>query len=101
MEIKIDNLTEAQEIAIEHMLYMFQYLGGVGSSRTIKFFADGDGNFRPKITIDGNKPKKFVVPESSIKKPFTRESLEKFDLDIDFDNAAWLLHKHKKSELQK
>jgi hypothetical protein len=34
---------------IERFLRYCEYLGNVGSSRTLKFEADGDGNFRPKI----------------------------------------------------
>ena len=56
MIIEIDNLTEAQKIAIEDMMYTWQMLGNIGSSRWTSFFSDGDGNFRPKITVDGNKP---------------------------------------------
>ena len=31
------------------MLSYMQWLGGVGSSRQVAFFSDGDGNFRPKF----------------------------------------------------
>lgn len=34
------------------MLKYFQYLGGVGSSRQVTFYADGDGDFRPKFEWD-------------------------------------------------
>lgn len=33
------------------MLKKMNYLGSVGSSRRIVFFADGDGDFRPKFFI--------------------------------------------------
>ena len=58
MKIEIDNLTEAQAIALEDMLATWQWLGGNGASRWTAFYADGDGNFQPKITIDGRKPEK-------------------------------------------
>jgi peroxiredoxin len=54
--IEIDNLTEAQIIAINDMLATWQWLGGVGSSRWTSFYADGDGDFRPKILVDGKQP---------------------------------------------
>lgn len=54
--IEIDNLTEPQRLAIEDLLANWQALGCVGSSRWTAFYADGDGDFRPKITIDGRKP---------------------------------------------
>ena len=31
------------------MLKTMQYLGGVGSSRVVGLYADGDGDFRPKF----------------------------------------------------
>lgn len=35
------------------MLERMQYLGGIGSSRYLVFFSDGDGDFRPVFKIDG------------------------------------------------
>ena len=55
--IEIDNLTEAQEIALNDLFATWQGLGGIGSSRWTAFFADGDGDFRPKIKINGLDPK--------------------------------------------
>ena len=34
------------------MLQHMQYLGGIGSSREITFFSDGDGDFRPTFSWD-------------------------------------------------
>ena len=34
------------------MLQTMQYLGGVGSSREVTIFADGDGDYRPKFECD-------------------------------------------------
>jgi hypothetical protein len=34
------------------MLKYMQYLGGVGGSRTVSFYSDGDGDFRPKFEWD-------------------------------------------------
>jgi hypothetical protein len=33
------------------MLKTMQYLGGIGSSRVVGFYADGDGDFRPKFNF--------------------------------------------------
>lgn len=55
--VTIDNITEIHQEAIEDFLATWQYLGNVGSSRWTSFYADGDGNFRPKILVDGKKPK--------------------------------------------
>ena len=34
------------------MLKAMEALGNIGSSRTIKFYSDGDGDFRPKFDWD-------------------------------------------------
>jgi hypothetical protein len=38
------------------MLKYMQRLGGVGASRSLSFFSDGDGDFRPKFEFDSNLP---------------------------------------------
>jgi hypothetical protein len=57
LTITMENLTEAQEIALNDLFATWQQLGSWGSSRWTAFYADGDGDFRPKITINGEKPK--------------------------------------------
>ena len=57
LHIAIDNLTSAQALALEDLLATWVNLGGLGSSRWTAFYADGDGNFHPRITIDGRTPK--------------------------------------------
>jgi hypothetical protein len=36
------------------MLKYMQYLGGIGSSRIVSIFSDGDGDFRPKFEWDND-----------------------------------------------
>ena len=50
MEIVIENLTEAQAIAIEDLLATWVQGGSHGCSRWTAFYADGDGNFRPRVS---------------------------------------------------
>lgn len=57
MTVSFENITIAQKEALEDMLATWERLGNMGSSRWTAFFADGDGNFRPKIKVDGKKPK--------------------------------------------
>jgi len=38
------------------MLNYMQELGGIGSSRNVTLFADGDGDFRPKFSWDAALP---------------------------------------------
>ena len=87
MTIQIENLTEAQAIAIEDMMRTWQVLGSWGSSRWTAFYADGDGNFRPKITVNG-KPAEFtkLLPRNH----FWPQG-DGGDYRIDFDSIAWKL----------
>jgi hypothetical protein len=50
---------EMKERWIPHFLGMLKYmqqLGGLGGSRTVSFYADGDGDFRPKFKWDESLP---------------------------------------------
>jgi len=45
------------------MLKYMEYLGGIGSSRQVTLYADGDGDFRPKFrTLFGRKLKSDANP---------------------------------------
>jgi hypothetical protein len=66
LNITIDNVTEAQEIALNDLFATWQQLGSWGSSRWTAFFADGDGDFRPKITINGEKAKHTDLIDRSV-----------------------------------
>ena len=57
LTVVIENVTESQEIALNDLFATWQSLGSMGSSRWTAFFADGDGDFRPKITVNGEKAK--------------------------------------------
>jgi len=85
--IEIDNLTKAQKIALEDMLATWMFLGNIGSSRWTSFFADGDGNFRPKILVNGEKPKYTDLIDEKMKWPTGRHG----SYGIDFDWIAWKL----------
>ena len=62
-------------------------LGGLGSSRWTAFFADGDGNFRPRIMVDGRKAEK--TPLLTLKDVWPQGGHG--DYRIDFDKVAWRL----------
>jgi len=105
MTVKFENITEAQAITLETMFAVWCRLGRVGSSRWTAFFADGDGNFRPKITIDGKEaeesplvdvnnciePIKRCVTHNGdnqlLEVPIWRTEYEVYFFD--FDSVAW------------
>ena len=87
MSIEIANLTPAQKVAIEELLFEWQKLGSWGSSRWTAFFADGDGNFRPKILVDGHKPEPSTLAGGEKKR--WREQFDERDVYVmDFDSIA-------------
>ena len=111
MNVEIDNLTEPQVIALEDMFRTWIQLGKLGMSRYTAFYADGDGNFRPKITVNEKEPEFTNLINrddlwKSIKiKVVTKTTGEEvWEGDsayiIDFDDIAWALRKEK-SEIKK
>jgi len=83
--IRIKNLTLAQSIAIEDMMRTWQSLGSLGASRWTSFFADGDGNFRPRILYNGYTPRNTKLLDEE-------QTWKGNEYRIDFDSIAWKLH---------
>lgn len=83
LQVEIGNLTEPQAMAIQEMFGMWMQLSGIGSSRNVSFFADGDGNFHPKISVDGRAPTRCEIGGHWDKSEDT--------YSIDFDEIAWAL----------
>jgi len=95
MTIEISGLTEVQKIAIEDMLWHWYFFGNIGASRWTAFFADGDGNFRSKIQVDGHKPERQKIIDMKETNREVKISDKKYDSNhisdyaIDFDWLAW------------
>lgn len=88
MVVEIDNITEPQAIALETLLRIWVVLGSQGASRWTAFYADGDGNFHPKITVNGKAPEATTLID--IKKCWQQTSEGEMFL-IDFDSIAWVM----------
>jgi hypothetical protein len=85
--VEIDNLTEAQEIALNDLFATWQQLGSWGSSRETTFYADGDGDFHPKITVNGEAAKfTSLLPRDKM-----WAKGDSGDYRIDFDWIGWKL----------
>jgi hypothetical protein len=96
LTVVIGNVTEAQEIALNDLFATWQMLGGLGSSRWTAFYADGDGDFRPKITVNGEKAKfTDLLPREDMWKSdsVVAGSFERGNdaYKIDFDWVGWKL----------
>lgn len=91
--VTIDNLTEPQRLALEDMFAMWMRLGGQGSSRWTAFFADGDGNFQPRITVNGERPKPCELTDPEKRWTCLRDELGNHieTYMLDFDPIAWAL----------
>ena len=109
MNIEINGLTEAQELALIDMLAVWKQCSDYGASRWVAFYADGDGNFHPDIFIDGKKPEFCTVtydnntvlvnPEDNWKRFTFKDNDNSQDgYFIDFDKIAGALHALKEPE---
>lgn len=86
------SVTQAQALALTLMLETWNRLASIGSSRFVAFYADGDGNFHPKATIE--MPAEFGVLNDEMRKAalkVTSEQMRELHA-IDFDPIAWMLH---------
>lgn len=97
--ITLENVGQADAIALIKMFKYMQRLGNVGSSRWCSFFADGDGSFHPKVSFDypENLPE---VEEIDGEVTWNKETkkLEGYpissdgDFAIDSDSIAWRIY---------
>lgn len=103
LTVVIENVTEAQEIALNDLFATWQQLGSWGSSRWTAFFADGDGDFRPKITINGEAAKfTTLIDRSVFWSPDKIVALSFYEggdaYKVDFDWIGWKLQEQEDKE---
>ena len=95
LNVVIENVTEAQEIALNDLFATWHMLGNIGSSRWTAFFADGDGDFRPKITVNGEKAKFTDLIDRKVfwegDKVVAERYLSGDSYKVDFDWIGWKL----------
>ncbi len=60
LSIEIDNITEAQAIAIEDFLATWLFLKEKKMRMWTAFFADGLYDFAPEIKVNGEEAKKYM-----------------------------------------
>lgn len=97
--ITLENVGQADAIALMKMFKYMQRLGSVGASRWCSFFADGDGSFRPKVSFE--YPEELPeVPEidgeieydTTSKKLIGAPVIGDGDFAIDSDDIAWKIY---------
>ena len=64
LTIEIDNITEAQAIAIEDMFATWQSIGNIGRNRFVGFNVSGEEGFHPEILVNGNPPQQTTLVET-------------------------------------
>jgi hypothetical protein len=60
LSIEIDNITEAQALAIEDILATWLFLKEKKMRMWTAFFADGQYDFKPEIKVNGEEAKKYM-----------------------------------------
>lgn len=97
--ITLENVSQADAIALIKMFKYMQRLGNVGSSRWCSFFADGDGSFHPKVSfeypeelpeipeIDGE-----IEYDKDLRKLIGAPVISDGDFAIDSDDIAWKIY---------
>lgn len=56
LTVEVGNLKTDHVAMLTELFAAMAYLGNVGSSRAITLFADGDGDFRPSVKLNGEEP---------------------------------------------
>ena len=89
-------VTVPQALALQAMFEHWTRLGGIGASRMIGFYCDGDGNFQPKCKTSFNRKVPLLTEEIIKAAKVNPRDKEGFDCDFDFDGVGWLLGKDEK-----
>jgi hypothetical protein len=100
--ITLDNVNQANAIALIKMFKYMQFLGSAGCSRMCSFFADGDGSFHPKFTYEYPEELPEVPEEDGVVdgadmlriKEGTKRIFRccEGDFIIDSDSIAWKIY---------
>ena len=96
MVVKMD-VTIPQALALQAMFAHWNRLAGMGASREVAFYADGDGNFHPNCEVSYSEELGFTKEEWDELHQLARVYYEDSGKDrfnepmalFDFDSIAW------------
>lgn len=88
LTIILDHISVPQAIAFKKFFEFMQTTGQVGSSRWAAYFADGDGDFKPKIVAFYHDK---TLAESEKKMQIIEHIKDEEVIGIDYDSIAWEL----------
>jgi hypothetical protein len=81
-------VTEPQALALQAMFEDWTFLGRAGCSRSVAFFCDGDGDFRPDCGISFDRQVRGLTKELRQEAKTERRDL-KCDFLYDYDSISW------------
>jgi hypothetical protein len=90
------DVTVPQALAIQAMFRYWNTLSGLGGSRRVGFYADGDGNFHPNCEFVNLSTKKLPKLTDELYQASIVEGKESGDYTFDFDPIAWMIHEEKR-----
>lgn len=86
-------VTPPQALALQAMFEHWNLLSGMGASRSVGFFVDGDGNFHPKCDVQfSNLSEEMPELTDDLRKVALVKQSPEGDCTFDFDPVAWRLH---------
>lgn len=89
LTLTFDEISEAQAITLVKMAKIMEYCGNIGTSRNVTFFADGDGDFRPKVSYESDGELGFEKKPLEIDLNIWETMDKHSDFRLDYDSVAW------------
>ena len=103
MKMKIEmDVTVPQAVTLREMFNYWNRLAGIGSSRYVAFYVDGDGNFHPHVTMSFSEELPELTKDElghAVVEPRAYDVREG-DRFYDFDPIEWILHGERNKESQ-
>ncbi len=84
--------TVPQALALQAMFEYWNRLAGLGGSRRVAFFVDGDGNFHPDAQFVNLSTEKLPRLTDEMREAAVVAGKQNGDYVFDFDPVAWMLH---------
>ena len=88
LTINFKDVSKAQAITLVKMAKIMEWCGQVGTSRNVTFFADGDGDFRPKVTYEATEDISYDN-KLAIDIDIMTAQEKSSDFKLDYDSVAW------------
>ena len=91
MVVSMD-VTSPQALTLRAMFAYWNYLAGIGASRFVSFYVDGDGNFHPNCDVAQTEFPDMTDEEWEHIKELAVIEDNDGHRKYDFDSIGWMLH---------